>query len=129
MSDLISRQSAIDVLMFGEEMLRRVLDDMDVVGVERNKYEWGLGLIESEIEDMKELPSAEPEQWWIPIEERPPRLGENVLVSYWDGVFVDWLTQSEGNAYFFISGVAIQDIDAWMPLPEPYRADMRGEEE
>ena len=47
MSDLISRQAAIDALDIGCELLRRALDDTDVVGVERAKYEWGLGLIES----------------------------------------------------------------------------------
>ena len=73
MSDLIDRQAAIDALMIDEEMLRRVLDDMNVVDAERNKYEWGLGLIESNIEDMKELPSAQPEQRkgkWIETHER-----------------------------------------------------------
>ena len=61
MSDLIKRQAAIDALATGEELLKRVLDDMDVVGNEREKYEWGLGLIESYIADMKELPSAQSE--------------------------------------------------------------------
>ena len=61
MDDLISRQAAIDTLATGEELLRRVLDDMDVVGNEREKYEWGLGLIESYIADMKDLPSSQPE--------------------------------------------------------------------
>ena len=60
MDDLISREAAIDTLAIGEELLRRVLDDMDVVGNEREKYEWGLGLIESYISDMKDLPSAQP---------------------------------------------------------------------
>ncbi len=59
--DCISRQAAIDVLDVGADLLRRVLDDMDVVGVEREKYKWGLGLIESYISDMNELPSAQPE--------------------------------------------------------------------
>ena len=62
MDDCISRTQAIDTLDVGAELLRRVLDDMDVVGVERAKYEWGLGLIESYISDMKELPSAQPER-------------------------------------------------------------------
>lgn len=62
MSDLISRQEAIDVLRIGEELLNRVLDDMDVVGQDREKYSWGLGLIESYISDIEELPSAEPER-------------------------------------------------------------------
>lgn len=61
MNDLISRRAAIDTLATGEELLNRVLDDMDVVGNEREKYEWGLGLIESYIDDMKELPSVQPE--------------------------------------------------------------------
>jgi len=59
-TDLISRQDAIDVLRIGEELLKRVLDDMDVVGQDREKYSWGLGLIESYISDIEELPSAEP---------------------------------------------------------------------
>ena len=61
MSDLISRQAAIDALDVGAEVLRRVLDEADVVGVERAKYEWGLGLIESYIADVNDLPSAQPE--------------------------------------------------------------------
>ena len=62
MSDLIDRQAAIDTLNVCAELLRRVLDDTDIVGIERTKYEWGLGLIESFISDMEELPSAEPKR-------------------------------------------------------------------
>ena len=40
--------------------MRRVLDDTDVVGNEREKFVWGLELVELFIDDMKELPSAEP---------------------------------------------------------------------
>lgn len=60
--DTIRRQDAIDVLTIGEEMLNRVLDDFDIVGTVRTQYEWGLGLIQSYIEDIKELPSAQPER-------------------------------------------------------------------
>ena len=66
--DLISRKEAIDVLNVGAELLKRVLDDADIVSAERAKYEWGLELIESYISDMNELPSAEPERMkgkWI----------------------------------------------------------------
>lgn len=59
MSDLISRQSAIEALNGGAELLRRVLDDTDFVGAERAKFGWGLELIESCISDVKELPSAQ----------------------------------------------------------------------
>lgn len=71
MSDLIDRQAAIDTLNVGAELLRRVLDEADIVGVERAKYEWGLGLIESYISDMKELPSAQPnlDEWCVDCKE------------------------------------------------------------
>lgn len=59
--DTISRQAAIDELGLYAEMLMRVLDDLDVVGNEREKYAWGLGVIEECIKDMKELPSVQPE--------------------------------------------------------------------
>lgn len=61
MNDLISRQAAIDELDFYAELLRRLLDGTHIVGVEREKYEWGLELIESCISDMEELSSAQPE--------------------------------------------------------------------
>ena len=59
--DTIYRQAAIDELDFSAELLRRTLDDTDVVGAERTKFEWGLGLIESCISDLKDLPSVEPD--------------------------------------------------------------------
>lgn len=59
--DAISRQATIDALNVSAELLRRVLDDADVVGAVRVKYEWGLELIELHISVIKELPSAQPE--------------------------------------------------------------------
>ena len=59
--DLISRQAAIDTLNFGAELLRRVLDDADVVGTERAKCKWGFGLIKSYISDIKDLSPAQPD--------------------------------------------------------------------
>lgn len=62
MNDLINRQEAVDILELGAEILRRVLDDMDVVGIDREKYSYGLELQESDIEDIKELPPAQYER-------------------------------------------------------------------
>ena len=106
MGELISRQAAIDAvsdLYWMDERLLNFKKEIDKV-----------------FDNIKALPSAEPQQW-IPIEERPPQFGKDVLVSYRGGVMADWLTQCEGNAYFYISGVAIQDVDAWCELPEPYK--------
>ena len=61
MSDLINRPDVIEALLIGCEMLRRVLDDTSIVGQAREKFSWGLGLIESFIDDVNELPSAESE--------------------------------------------------------------------
>jgi len=67
--DCISRQAAIDALLTGKEFLMRVLDDTDVVGQDREKYSWGLGLIEECINNIEELTSAEPEPIRININE------------------------------------------------------------
>lgn len=57
--DLIKRKGAMEVLEFSAEMLRRLLDATDLVGIERDKLSWGLGLIESCIADMESVPSAD----------------------------------------------------------------------
>lgn len=62
MDDMISRKASIEALNDNAELLRRALDNTDIIGAERAKYEWGLGLIESCISDMEELPSAQPER-------------------------------------------------------------------
>lgn len=61
MDDTISRQDAIDVLAHGKEVLCHVLDDVEVVGKTREKFFWELGLLESCINAIKVLPSAQPE--------------------------------------------------------------------
>lgn len=58
-TDLISRKAAIEALNDSAELLRRALDDTNVVGTERAKFEFGLGLIESCICDMEELLSTD----------------------------------------------------------------------
>ena len=60
--DLIKRQDVIDTLSVGKKALSRVLNETDVVGTEREKFSFGLGLIESSIKDIEELPSAQPER-------------------------------------------------------------------
>lgn len=60
--ELVGRQAVIDTLNVGAELLRSVLDETDIVGAERAKYEWGLGIIEAYISDMEKLPSVQPEK-------------------------------------------------------------------
>lgn len=61
MNDLINRQDVIDILLFSKEFLMKILDETDVVGNSRDKYSWGLGLVDSHIHDIEKLQSAEPE--------------------------------------------------------------------
>lgn len=89
---------------------------------------------------IKAIPSSE--QKWIPMTTRPmteeemtfysewaeygaeifdcplPEDGQEVLVSYGGYVCVDTFCKDDG-CYF--EGVDIGDVDAWMPLPMPYK--------
>ena len=49
-----------------------------------------------------------------------PEDGQEVLVSYNDCVYVDVFCK-DYECYF--EGVDIDDVDAWMPLPEPYKGE------
>lgn len=72
MSDPIERQDAIDALLLSKKTIRRALDDIkdfgsyladiEVAGIDRERYLWGLKLIESNIEDIKKLPPAQAER-------------------------------------------------------------------
>lgn len=99
MSDLISRQAAIDALYHVDEYNRR------------------------SVEAIRNLPSAQPEQRWIPCGERLPEDDVEVLITD-DSGGVQWLAIDKMLSYEDGSGrfwVASQNPTAWMPLPEPYQ--------
>lgn len=149
MDDMILRQAAVDAVDGGAELIRRVLDNMELVGSERSKFEWGLGLLESCINDLNELPSAQPEQRWIPCSERLPEFSvhkKDPSLCEWDnsepvlvycknseGIFESQYLIAEYTNGFWEEeqgdrngwrGIEfadeIVDVIAWMPLPEPY---------
>ena len=101
MADLIYRQAAIDAIMrYANSGMRRTRDIVE------------------------KLPSA---PQWIPINERLPEEGKPVLGTF---VFQDGngcLTTERivigGKERWSASG-GLKPI-AWMPLPEPYRAERR----
>ena len=61
MNDLINRQEVIDIFQCDAEILKSILDNIDVMSKDREKYLYGLELIKSYIEDIKELPPAQSE--------------------------------------------------------------------
>ena len=69
-------------------------------------------------------------QWWIPVTERLPEYGEDVILSMNGDYGIGYLlpTYDEGRYEWYHSGwyYDFDEVDAWMPLPEPYRG---GEEE
>ena len=79
-------------------------------------------------------PSAQPEQTgkWIPVSERLPKIGKEVLLSEPnDTILAEYHGNGNPEGVWHIDGIHhfLQDIKgcAWMPLPKPYREE--GEKE
>ena len=125
--DTISRQAAIDAIQ-----KLNIPEDMCVFEI--------ISHIEIEIAT---LPSAQPEQRWIPCSERLPERGEDVLVTR------DYDGRKDNNKscrYVEVASCYGEDDDitwssfsdeykmhpknhyvvAWMPLPKPWKGDTRG---
>ena len=115
--DSISRQAAINVTW------------------EETIYTDPLNVLTDVREKIKALPSAQPEQRWIPCSERLPvqngvyvvtrtisdRFEYNNITDccYFDGTntWHDDTRVNHGRKY-------LADVIAWQPLPEPYKADV-----
>lgn len=119
MSDLIDRHAAIDAIM-------AEVDDVARPNVEHRW--WNLGLTRAS-EILKQLPSAQPEQSWIPVSERLPGEDKKVLCSCRANIIEilercdDVWFEDIGTGY--LKGYPMGFVLAWMPLPEPWK----GEEE
>lgn len=125
MADLIDRRTAIDA----------VLDRMNVEKYGRNakpeEIQWTL----------EKMPSAQPEQRWIPCAARMPeednrmsaesrQYSDHVLMSVYnaddDEAFIDYGYTVDGNWQSDTTDCLVPpwwEVIAWMPLPEPYKED------
>ena len=126
MNDLISRQAAIDEI--------------------KEIYEWHDNVTKERIiEHFKQLPSAQPEQRWIPCSERLPEAEDcpmdclvtrkskyignytDMAVCEKNGMWTheDWdaivLGDVEDGKSTGLISTRDDDIIAWMPLPEPWK--------
>lgn len=114
--ELISRREAINAL--GAEPEVWINDDDYAMGA-NNQWHY-------DVNALKAVPSAEPEQRWIPCSERLPNVAQRVLLSGHGKVMVGML-HSFGKYSLEPTGISYvypkNDIEAWMPLPEPYRED------
>ena len=63
---------------------------------------------------------------WIPCSERLPEKDVNVLTYHrnesFDYQYVSWIDDYSGKWAGFIGNLS-DDVLAWMPLPEPYKAE------
>ena len=108
-TDTISRQAAINYV-----------DDIPYIKEHPN-----LGLIWKEW--IEALPSAEPEPQWIPVSERLPENDKRVLATtaWGDVTIAERIYPPINDTCWFIqdgnTNATIDDVVAWMPLPEPYK--------
>lgn len=99
MSDPIDRQAAIDAI---DEIESEVADGYGYQYEKWRKY-------------FRELPSAQPEQQWIPVSSKLPEYGESVLCYFGkdEDFGLNHVIDEEAGEWFF------NGVTAWMPLPEP----------
>ena len=145
MDDLISRQAAIDAVKKNTFRLT-FAEEQNCEG----HVAWSANAVYSDVMQgaLLELPSAQPEQRWIPFKTRPLTKEEKEEHPEWDGI-LDCKLPDDGqrilvnvsvrghesvqydefyfytdNGSYLESGYEIgTEATAWMPLPEPYREE------
>ena len=73
------------------------------------------------------IKALEQEPKWIPVSERLPDTDDDALVTDGVDMFVAWYKWQEWRSSdnnFEIN----TPVDAWMPLPEPYKTESEGKE-
>ena len=101
MQDLISRQAAIEKI---------------------SETIWDTAVANDVKTILKELPSAQPEQRWIPCSERLPDDDRTKVVTLANGN-VEAGYYSNGDWWCIGDTISLENpiVIAWMPLPEPYK--------
>lgn len=75
------------------------------------------------------LPSVAPTQRWIPVSERLPEESITVIgTTKLDDIYKTELYDDCGEKKWYANGNFDVPIVAWMPLPNPYKAEMESEE-
>ena len=139
-SDCIRRAEAIDALWKAlyayedkTEKQFQESDELDVSDwIEHRIFVQNMSDIDRQT--ILALPSAQPEQQWIPCIERPPEDDNVYFVTVHPdyivpgGLSVDTLHWYDGKWWFDYYGQPAEFTDpiiAWMPLPEPWKGEER----
>lgn len=132
MDDLISRQAALDAVEW-KWAGKAAIDAIKALPSAQPDIARDIATIIENEKDMRVINRMR----WIPVSERPPELGEDVLVQtknygqYIMSLHIE-VNEDERIVYWKTMEESVEwdanQIVAWMPLPEPYcGADMRGE--
>lgn len=73
------------------------------------------------IDWINEAPTIQSEPHWIPVTERPPEVGADILFCDIDGDVYAGHRTRHSDFYPDFSGDKIKNVVAWMPKPEPYK--------
>ena len=113
--------------MTNGEAVNWIINIMSDIGKAEHQELWHYEQALAEIREM--LESTQPKQHWIPCSERlPDSMGWDkcYLVSLaWGGVGAMEYKSTGFHNYGSLSPVSIETVIAWMPLPEPYKAERR----
>ena len=129
MDDLISRQAAIDALKKNTFRLT-FAEEQNCEG----HVAWSAEAVYSDVMEgaLLELPSAQPEQRWIPCGERLPEDNSDILVTYVekDEKRIAPVNYGCGTWFDCLFDNVLDQVGvlAWMPLPEPYEAESEDKE-
>ena len=96
---------------------------------EEPSYDDVLNVLTEVRDKVRVLPSVTPQQArWIPVSERLPEENIHVLCQFYMGGMGECY---HAHDYWHIVGgfrIKIDDVLAWMPLPQPYKAESEDEE-
>ena len=141
---LISRQAAIDALWKALYKYEDKTEKQFIESEELDVADWiqhrifVQNMSDIDRQTILALPSARPEQRWIPCGERLPEVGKDVMVCYdfkgHRSVLIGVLYGDEkfhgyDDEYLTPEGRKYRKAVAWMPLPEPYNAETEGKNE